>query len=215
MLVVTTIFIASATGALQRHNIEFSVASIDSSGQGREVGASTWTSFIGERGQRHITWIYASVDKSSSWRRDWTYDADGTLTYQSHEVAFGDLKTRWFLSRSKQGWELTGRPPEHCPKPNVRFHDETVFWFRTKQVKPGVRCNLALLDESTFKLRSGTAEYRREQIIPLGNRSVKTKLLEKKFADGTEVHYIDESGAPVRIDLVFPSSGVNLVFSAR
>lgn len=170
---------------------------------------------IGERGQRHVTWAYEALDKSATWRRDWTFDADGALQYQSHEVGFGDLKTRWFLSRTKNGWELTGRPPESCPKPNVRFHDETVFWFRTKRVKPGVRCGLALLDEVTFGVRRGTAEYRRDQDLNVGSEAVRTHLVEKKFSDGSEVHYLDRDGAPIRIDLVYPSSGVNLVFSAN
>lgn len=170
---------------------------------------------IGEAGSRTVTWTYVSLDKASSWRRDFSYDAQGVLTYQSHEVGFGDLKARWFLSRNKQGWELTGRPPEMCPKPNVRFHDESVFWFRTKQVKPGAKCSLAFVDEVTFGLRRGSADYRRDQAIDVGGRSVLTHLIEKKFADGSEIHYVDDTGAPARIDLVFPSSGVNLVFLAE
>lgn len=214
MLTLAVVLLMSPTGSFQKYEVEFDVSSIGASGQSREVGTSRWTSMIGERGRRNITWTYESLDKSSSWRRDFSYDSDGSINYQSYEVGFGDLKTRWFLSRGKEGWELTGRPAESGPKPSVRFHDESVFWFRTKRVKPGAKVSLAFVDEVTFGVRRGTAEYRRDEQLSLGGRTVPTHLIEKKFADGSEVHYVDDLGTPIRIDMVFPSSGLNLVFLA-
>jgi hypothetical protein len=205
-----------ALGQIQKYEITFDVESVNGSAAPVATGTSTYSSFLGAEGERGITWTYKSSLSDTGWRRQWTYDTKGFLTYQSYEVSFGDAKSRWTLSKDEAGaWSLTGIPLEKPVSKSMRIQDESVFWFKLKQVKPGAQARISKLDTGNFTAVEGRARFSRIEEMKVGDKVYKVNVVERIFPEESEVWYYLDNGTPLRIDQVYARAGTNLIFKPR
>lgn len=204
-----------ASAQIQRVETAFDVYSIQPGSSPKRIGESRLASSMSLKRGRNIVWSYLAHESKSGWRKEWTYDSTAQLTFQSYEVSFGDLRSRWNLSREEGRWSLTGSKSIELPKKMSSVADASSLWFVEKKVAPGASVRIAAIDSGTFEVRKGMAKYLRDEEWKVEVRPFAVRVYEKRFDDETQVWYCGDGGEVWRIDLVFPNSSANLVFIDR
>lgn len=194
--------------ATQIPAISFSVEEIPLNGSPRKVGSSKMNILWGERDSKNIVWTYEASDKMLTWRREWTYEKNGDLSFHSYDVAFGDFTRLWKLTKTDGKWELTGSPTKLTKKLNLK--DPSQFWFFHTPVKMGSKVGISILNPVEFSSDGGSATFVRDERLP--GKPNPFHVIDKRAGDTIEVWWVNDRGMPGQIDLIFPASNSHTRF---